>query len=98
MGKIKNWKNLDWKTANNSSKLWVNRHPTATSKFGKPMNRGKLKIQKNNKDGKWYLMISRSVYEGGDFQKQKNLSPRKFDTKEEARKEAVKWMRNHPAG
>lgn len=95
MGKIKNWDNLDWKTSKKSSKLWVNRHPTATSKFGKPLNRGKVKIMKGR--DKWNLVITRSTFKGGEFV-DSDSTVRKFDTKEEAREEAVEWMRNHPSG
>lgn len=96
MGKIKNW---DKKPAGAGEMRWVNRHPNATSKFGKPLSRASIQIEKDPRSGKkpYVVLLNRYAYMG-DKQVDKKNRQINFDTKEDARKWSVKWMRNHPTG
>jgi len=74
---------------------WVNRHPTMTSKFGKPMNRGSIEVVDHG--GTWYLFISRGVFEDGEWVGKERES-KEYSSRDEAVSEAKEWMRNHPKG
>jgi len=96
MGKIKNW---DKKPRGSGLMRWVNRHPSATSKFGKPLSRASIQIDEDPRDGRkpYVVLVSRYAYMG-DERVDKDSMQKNFNTKEKARKWAVQWMRNHPTG
>lgn len=85
MPKIKNWKKI---TDNKKSMEWINEHPTKKQSYpdnDKPVIRGRTIVTKRS-SGKWAAIYGTPATE------------KHFDTRDEARKFAVKFMRNHPNG
>lgn len=85
MPKIKNWKKIEDKKR---AMEWINEHPTKNRSYpdnDKPIIRGRVIVTKRN-SGEWGAIYDTPTTE------------KRFDSKNKARKFAVRFMRNHPNG